>query len=100
MTLACIAQKSLEICERCRLPPSTNANMRAGSGCLRHGAPVSRAPPFAFAGVLARAALGGLATALALAFVFAFAGVFTLLRVVQRLSGNSRLSLNAGGIGA
>ena len=35
--------------------------------------------PFAFAGVLARAALGGLATALALALVLAFTGVLTLL---------------------
>jgi hypothetical protein len=74
--------------------------MRAGSGCLRHGTPVSRAPPFSFAGVLAWAALGGLATALALAFVFPFAGMFTLLRVVQCLSGDSRLSLSAGRIGA
>lgn len=83
-----------------RAPPSTNGNMRAGSGCLRHGTPVSRAAPLSFAGVLAWAALGGLATALALAFVFPFAGMFTLLRVVQCLSGNSRLSLSAGRIGA
>ena len=56
-----------------------------------HGAAVSPATSFSFAGVFAWAALSGLATALALAVVLTFARVFALFGLSHSLKRYTRI---------
>ena len=68
--------------------------------CLRWFASVSCAASLAFARVLAFAtSVAGLATALTLTIVLAFARVFTLFGVSHRLERDARIAQRARGIG-
>ena len=67
---------------------------------MRWFAPVSCAASLAFARVLAFAtSVAGLATALALTIVLAFARVFTLFGISHGLEGDARITQRRRGIG-
>src|SRR5258707_9099621 len=80
--------------------PAPSHTIAVSSLCLRWFASVSGAASLAFARVLAFAtSVAGLAAALTLTIVLAFARVFTLFGISHGLEGDARIAQSARGIG-